>query len=503
MTRSIVAPLFRTDGYKLDHRRQYPAGTTRVYSNYTNRSNKHMPMIHDVVHFGLQAFLQRYLMDEWEPFFAASINEVCLKYHQQLARVLGRQIANEIGTDHIAALHRLGYLPLQFRAMPEGTLVPIGVPSWTVENTHDDFAWVTNFIETGASASYWPASTCATVAHEYRKILLEAAERTGADPADVNWQAHGFEYRGMFGGEAPEISGAAHLLSFNGTDSLPALEYIDEYYGGFTQAGPLTIPATEHSVMSAGIAYYQGQGLTRTAAEAKVFEHLLDLYPTGNLAVVSDTFNLWAVLTEILPSLKDKIMARDGKLLIRPDSGDPEKILCGDKAQEIGSDESFGVVQLLANGFGTRLNREGFHSLDPHVGAIYGDSINLERAEAIPDHLARQRWVSTAAGYGTGSYTYHFSISRDSFGSAMKATAAKIGGQWYDLFKDPITDDGTKRSAKGRLAVFPSDNEPGGMKLFEQALPKLEKYSLLQPVWENGEFLRRQTFDEVRAVLNG
>lgn len=499
MTRSIVAPLFRTDGYKLDHRRQYPAGTTRVYSNYTNRSNKHMPMIHDVVHFGLQAFLQRYLTDEWEPFFAANRTTVAIKYAERLCRVLGPELADDIGTDHICALHELGYLPLQFRAFPEGTLVPIGVPSWTVENTVDEFFWVTNFIETGASASYWPASTCATVAREYRKVLLEAAGRTGADPADVDWQAHGFEYRGMFGGEAPEISGAAHLLSFNGTDSLPALEYIDEYYGGFTQAGPLTIPATEHSVMSAGIAYYQGQGLTRTAAEAKVFEHLLDLYPNGNLAVVSDTFDLWAVLTQILPSLKDKIMARDGKLLIRPDSGDPEKILCGDKAQEIGSDESFGVVQLLADGFGTKLNREGFHSLDSHVGAIYGDSINLERVEAIPDHLARQKWVSTVAGYGTGSYTYHFSISRDSFGSAMKATAAKIDGKWYDLFKDPVTDDGTKRSAKGRLAVLGAGGE---LFLKEQVSSAIESVSLLQPVWEDGKFLVRQTFDEVRAVLN-
>lgn len=480
-----VAALFRTDAYKLDHRRQYELSgkVTRVYSNFTNRKSR-IPGVDHVVHFGLQGYIQAHLVEAFEPFFEADEDLVCSLYEERTTQILG---PNDIGSDHIRALHRKGFLPLRFSAVQEGTLVPIRVPSFTVENTDPEFGWLTNYVETGISAGYWQASTSATIAHEYRKVMEAAADRTGVDRAAVDWQIHDFSMRGMSSIETAKVSGAAHLLSFNGTDSLPALDWIDRYYGGPYIAG--SVAATEHSVMCTGIA---------TRGELETFEALLDLYPTGIVSIVSDTFDLWKVLTEYLPALKDKILARDGKLVIRPDSGDPEKIICGDPDAEHGSPQYWGVVNLLDQTFGSTVNSEGYDELDPHVGVIYGDSITVERAKSITDNLALQDWASSNVVFGVGSFTYQYN-TRDTFGSAMKATWAEVDGAGVNLLKDPITDDGTKKSATGRLAVLRGPD--GELQLHEQAGGYQEKHSLLQPIWEDGKFLQFQDFANVRAVL--
>lgn len=490
---SPVAPLFHTDAYKLDHKRQYDlAGkVTRVYSNYTNRKSR-IPGVDKVVHFGLQAYIQRYLMDEFEPFFSAGKGHACRLYEARVGQVLGPDAAKAIGSEHIRALHSKGYLPLRFCAVPEGTLVPIGVPSFTVENTHPEFYWLTNFVETGLSAGIWQASTSATIAREYRKVLEAAAERSGSDLAAVDWQCHDFSYRGMSSHESAAASGAAHLLSFSGTDSLVSLDWIDRYYGGDYVAG--SVPATEHSVMCTGI---------ESVGELETFSRLLDLYPTGVLSVVADTFDLWRVLTEYLPALRDKILAREGKVVIRPDSGDPQKILCGNSEAMSGSPEWWGVIHQLYDVFGGEVNEAGFIELNPKVGAIYGDSITLDRARSITEHMARLRWASTNVVFGVGSFTYQYN-TRDTFGSAMKATWAEVDGEGVNLLKDPVTDDGTKKSATGRLAVLYKAKAFGGqMFLVERAEKFAEMNSLLQPVWEDGEFIKRQTFSDVRNVLAG
>lgn len=487
-----VAPLFHTDAYKLDHRRQYGiAGqVTRVYSNYTNRKSR-ISGIYKVVHFGLQAYLRKYLMGEWEPFFDAGEDEVCDLYQWRVGQVLGEDVAKSIGTDHIRALHRKGYLPLRFCSLPEGTRVPIGVPSFTVENTAPGFAWLTNFVETGLSAGIWQASTSATIAHEYRKILDEAARITGVKGAEVDYQCHDFSYRGMSSHESAAASGAGHLLSFCGTDSLVSLDWIDRFYGGFYSAKSL--PATEHSVMCTGIA---------TVGELETISRLLDLYPTGPVSIVADTFDLWRVLTQYLPALKDKILSRPGKLIIRPDSGDPQKILCGDASQPYMSPEWYGVLNLLAKNFGGRRNAAGFIELDPHVGAVYGDSITLERARSITTRMRTLGFASTNVTFGVGSFSYQYQ-TRDTFGSAMKATWAEVDGKGVDLLKDPITDDGTKKSATGRLMVDWADDRCQELVLQQQASPEMEAESVLQPVWQDGKFLRWQTFDDVRWAIHG
>lgn len=485
-----VSPLFHTDAYKLAHKQQYEISgkVTRVYSNYTNRKSR-IPGVDHVVHFGLQAYIQRYLVDEFKKFFYSNHgrNGLAELYHERVTQVLGEDAAAAIGTEHVEDLYRLGYLPLRFSAVPEGTLVPIGVPSFTVENTHPDFFWLTNFVETGLSAGVWQASTSATIAHEYRKVLAGAAELTATDVSAVDYQCHDFSYRGMSSHESAAASGAGHLLSFKGTDSLVSLDWIDNYYGGPYQSS--SVPATEHSVMCTGIS---------TVGELETISRLLDLYPKGTVAIVADTFDLWRVLHTYLPALRDKILGREGKLVIRPDSGDPEKILCGDPAADFGSPAWWGVLNLLYNHFGGSQNAKGFVELNPKVGAIYGDSITLDRARSITNRMAELRFASTNVVFGVGSFTYQYN-TRDTFGSAMKATWAEVDGMGVNLLKDPITDDGTKKSATGRLAVF-DDN--AGLVLVQNAYPDEERLSLLRPVWEDGDFVSWQTFEDVRKVLN-
>lgn len=482
-------PMFAIDAYKIDHRRQYPPGTMKVYSNWTARSSR-LQGYDKVVFFGLQAFLQQFCIEQFGEWFQTDEDEACADYERMITNVLG---PNSVGTDHVRELHRLGYLPLEFKALPEGFEVPLRVPMFTVENTHPDFFWLVNYIESVMSSHIWLPCTSASTANHLRKLLDERAQATGMPREAVNFQGHDFSFRGMENVEAAAASGAGHLLSFTGTDSLPALEYVDAFYGGDNGFVGGSVPATEHSVMCAG-----GEN-----SEQDTFDRLLRLYPEGILSVVSDTWDLWHVLTNILPSLKDEIMARKGKLVIRPDSGDPVEIVCGKhrtRCNEHCDVTQKGVVQTLWEVFGGTVNEKGFKVLDEHIGVIYGDSINYTRAEDMTLRLAAKGFASTNVVLGVGSYTYQLQ-TRDTFGFAMKATWAEVNGEPHDLFKDPITDDGVKKSAKGRLAVLPGAH--GGVRLVDQATPDEEESSMLTPVWRDGQFLKRYTFAEVRKNLHG
>lgn len=388
-----IRALMLTDVYKLGHGQVYRlAGTPEVvYSNWTNRGSRVAGVDH-VVHFGLQALLSR--LNEWfQPFFAADEDLVCELYAERITKILGPDSASGIGTDHIRALHRKGFLPLQFNAVPEGTLVPTRVPSFTFENTDPEFFWLTNYVETIISAEVWQPSASATLAHELRKVIVAGAECTGGDLAAVEFQGHDFSFRGMSSADTAAASGAGHLLSFSGTDSLPSLDYIERYYGGEYVAG--SVAATEHSVMCTGAA---------VLGEKELFRRMIELYPSGIFSVVSDTFDLWEVLTDFLPAFKDEIMARDGKMVIRPDSGDPVDILCGEQGSYRSDDDRTpaekGVIELLWETFGGTVNEAGFKVLDPHIGAIYGDSITRDRAQQIidasPPRASRPRTSSSA-----------------------------------------------------------------------------------------------------------
>ena len=490
--------MMNTDGYKLDHRRQYPEGTEYVYSNWTARGSR-VKGVKDVIFLGLQYAIRKHLMEDFAAdFFGRPEDEVVYEYTALLNSYLGPEPTSVIGAEHIRALHRLGYLPLEFKALPEGTRVPLRVPMFTVENTHPDFFWVTNYFETLLSCVLWMPSTSATNAMHIRELLDEWAEKTGAPLEGVGFQGHDFSMRGMAGLEAAQISALGHLVAFTGTETVPVLPFIRKYYpvdNDYFIAG--TVPATEHSVMCAG-------GME---SERETFERLLNLYPNGILSVVSDTWDFWGVLTNHLPALKDKILARDGKLVIRPDSGDPADIICGlntksgvyapDGVVGYTEAEAKGAIELLWDEFGGTVNEKGYKVLDSHVGLIYGDSMNFNRINDICRRLEAKGFSTEAVVFGLGSYGYQYQ-TRDTFGFAMKATNVTINGVEKPIFKDPKTDDGLKRSLKGRIKVVRSGE--GIIALDDDSTVHGWETGtdLLTTVWKDGRFVREWSFEEVR-----
>jgi len=485
-----INPLLLTDGYKTGHHVQYPKGTTRVYSNFTPRSNKYAPKGCDmVVSFGQQMVFKQ-LHDLFaNDFFAKPKADVC----GEIKRELSLYLNTDYDVSHIEALHDLGYLPIQVKAIKEGTLIPIRVPALTIVNTHPEFYWITNYLETIISNLLWKPMTSATIAHQYRKVLKSWQERTDAsNDWFLDWQGHDFSMRGMDSIDATIASGLGHLTSFFGTDSLPTIYASRKYYGetGFV-AG--SVPATEHSVMCAG----------SKDDEIGTFRRLLDTYPTGILSVVSDTWDLWKVCTEYLPILRGEIMSRDGKLVIRPDSGNPADILCGlnttgtkDDSTDVNHPSHKGVIELLWDTFGGTVNEQGFKVLDSHIGAIYGDSITIERADEICARLASKGFASTNVVLGIGSFTYQFN-TRDTFGFAMKATYVEIGDEGREIFKDPITDDGTKKSATGLLSVS-KDMMLSDKQTWEQ---ERSDDNQLKTIYNDGEFYNQTTLTEIRSML--
>lgn len=494
--------LLETDAYKLGHRYMYSEGTEVVYSNLTARGTRNPDITEGTVFFGLQAFLYR-LNEKWEVFFDLStsdLEEVLDGYTAFVTDLLG---PNGVGSEQFRELHSVGHLPLRVRAFREGSIVPLRVPYFTIENTDPRFFWLTNYLETTISANMWHPITSATIAWSNRR-LLDVRAIQSSDIVAVDFQGHDFSYRGLENDFAAAVSGAGHLVSFKGTDTLPAIRFAQRYYDGDNGFIGASVPATEHAVMCSGIAVNEAAlgddkyGNNKALAELQVFERLIDQHPTGILSVVSDSFDLWKVVGEFTFDLRHKILARDGKLVLRPDSGDPELILCGDPDAPEGTPERDGVVNLLAGVFGTTLNAKGYKELDPHIGVIYGDSINRERADKITANLMRQGYASTTAVFGFGSFSYQYQ-TRDTFKMAVKATWTQVNGKGYDILKDPITDDGAKKSATGRLAVRRMmDGRPY---LIEHATAEQESDQVLELVYEDGKVLRHQSFADVRATL--
>jgi nicotinamide phosphoribosyltransferase len=500
-------PLLLTDGYKTGHHQQYPKGTTLVYSNFTPRSNKHAPAgCNQVVSFGQQMIMKQIHDAFQREFFAKPKEVVCGEMKTELSLYLN----TDYDVSHFEALHTLGYLPIHVKAIKEGSLVAMKVPVLTIYNTHPDFYWVTNYLETIISNLLWKPITSATIAYQYRKVLTKWMEKTDKERAwFIDWQGHDFSMRGMDSVDAVISSGLGHLTSFSGSDSLPAIHGSRKFYGetGFV-AG--SVNATEHSVMCAG----------GKEDEVETFRRLLNTYPTGILSVVSDTWDLWKVCTEHVVALKEEIMARDGKLVIRPDSGNPVHILCGysgihgDEYVDPTTPVGKGVVELLWDVFGGTVNEQGYKVLDSHIGAIYGDSITIPVAEEICKRLEAKGFASTNVVLGIGSFTYQYN-TRDTFGFAMKATYVELEVPMYgdmidqglntkivgrEIFKNPITDDGMKKSATGLLAVFKDDND-GAYQLHDHCDWETEGKGALETIYKNGTFSNQTTLTQIRENL--
>ena len=537
-----VNPLTQTDFYKTGHIFQYPAGTTEVYSNFTPRSSRLATMLPEqfddkVVWFGLQAFIKSYLIDAWnEGFFKRPKADVLAQYKRRMDTSLGM---DAVPVGHIAALHDLGYLPIDIKALPEGSRVNIRVPVLTVRNTHPSAYWLTNYLESVLSNSLFKPTTSATTAFEYRKLLHSYAITTGAPLDFVLWQGHDFSYRGMSGLHDAASSGAGHLLSFCGTDTISAIDYLEEFYlaNADTELIGGSVPATEHSVMCMGGMDDEVQTIRRLISE---------VYPSGIVSIVSDTWDFFKVITEHAQTLKAEILGRtpnalgQAKVVFRPDSGEPVNILCGHPfavvadtsdatlaaleggvavvqcdgqfyavhanphvegvayvLKNMSAAEVKGAVECLWDGFGGTTTTQGYKVLHERVGLIYGDSITLVRAQAILERLRQKGFASCNVVFGVGSYSYQ-GVTRDTFGWAVKSTSGVVNGERRELFKDPITDNGTKRSAKGLLRV---EKEGNDFVLYDQQTPEQEAQGLLQSVFRDGKLLRDESLSAVRARL--
>lgn len=486
-----LIPTLLCDFYKIGHRIQYPEGTEVVYSTWTPRSGKHLPGSEYAVTFGMQYFIKEFLIDFFNKnFFERPKEDIIREYRRYLTFTLG---AENAPVKHIEDLHDLGYLPLEIRALPEGTKVPFRVPMATVHNTDPRFFWLTNYFETLMSAELWKASTTATIASMYRKILDKWAITTTGYTDGVEFQGHDFSMRGMSGVHDAAVAGMGHLLSFVGTDTIPAIMGLEQYYGADieTELVGTSVNATEHSVMCAG-----GKD-----TELETFRRLItEVYPSGIVSIVSDTWDLWHVLTETLPTLRNEVLAREGKVVIRPDSGNPADIICGTKASAIANTpQEKGVIELLWDTFGGDINPKGYKVLNPAIGAIYGDSITLDLCEEICRRLEVRGFASTNVVFGIGSYTYQY-LTRDTLGYAMKSTLTVCKGKEIQIFKDPVTDDGVKKSAKGRVAV----QRHFGQLIYKDELSLNDNIPcLLEPVFKNGVLLKEETLSEIRERLAG
>lgn len=500
-----------TDGYKVGHGAMYADGTTKVYSNLTPRSDKiyrrNSTEFYDgnLVFIGAQGAVQE-IKELWDDsFFSQPKEKVIGKYAERMAIYLGGEVA---ATQQLAELHDLGYLPLEFKALPEGSVVPMGVPVITVTNTVPSAFWLVNYLETVISNLTWKTATNATIAREYKKICQHFAALTGVDDFTVSIQCHDFSERGMSGPEDAARAGFAHLTSFIGTDTLPAMDYAEDYYDAEGLIA-ISVPATEHAVATNNILSIENSFnhdmASRLEAEQVFMKDLITRkFPAGIISYVADSFDFWSVLTDILPNLKGEILSRQasglapGKLVIRPDSGDPVLVVCGDPEAEVGSPEYKGAIEVLWETFGGTTTDKGYKLLDSHIGLIYGDSITTKRALEILTRLEQKGFASGNVVFGVGSYTYQCN-TRDTFGFAVKATYSIVGNEPVNIFKDPKTDS-KKKSAKGLLKVEKDVN--GKFVLLDQVSNSEEKEGLLQTIFKDGELLNRVTLDTIRSRLS-
>lgn len=466
-------PLLRTDVYKMGHMEQYAPGTTKVYSYLTARSDKRFD---EVVFFGLQYYLKEYLS---RPL----TQEMGEEFLEVRKAILGNN-SPEV-EQKIRALCELGYWPLKIKAVPEGSVVPVKNVLMTITNTHPDFYWCVGFVESLLLKVWYPC-TVATQSLAYRRLVDKMFDQTCDDSQMPlkDFMVHDFGFRGDSSEEGAAISGAAHLIWFLGSDTVPAYKFIEDYYDGCGEDPTmLSVPASEHSVMCS----FGRDG------EIDAFRHMLSKNPTGIVSIVSDTFDVYNVLTNFCTELKDEILSRDGKVVFRPDSGDPIKVICGDSSAPEGSPQRKGCVRLLDEAFGHTVNSKGFKVLSDKVGLIYGDGMYLERYEAALERLAEMGYASSNLVIGVGGILRNH--TRDTLGFAIKATYVEVNGEAREIEKDPVTDKG-KKSHKGLLCLKWRDTT--GFWTKDQCSVEDEMNGNLDTVWMDGDTVYTDNFLQVR-----
>ena len=540
-------PLLLLDWYKVTHAAQYPKGLTKMVSYFTPRMSRVEEQY--VILFGLQGYIKEYLIDAFnEHFFDRDKEEVLAEYARIVDNCMG---AGTYNIDNIAALHDLGYLPLQIRALPEGTFVPMKVPCIEISNTHPDFVWLVNTIETAMSTTLWHTMVSANVGYKYREIAETSYYLTSE--ADPKFAVGDFSMRGQESIESAAKSSAAFALSLPSTATVPAALYLERYYNCNIEKELVIRGAisTEHSVMCSNYAV-DGDEITH------IRRLLTEIYPNHSFSMVSDSYDYWNLVTNILPQLKEEILAHNGYLAIRGDSGDPVEIIAGktiyrtdktfDEFNKDGieyfkeglivhseADESFGIIKdgqvapyvltpedkgtvwCLWEILGGHINKYGLKVLDPHIKAIYGDSITPERLKKIYSRLHTKGFAPENVVLGAGSYSLQCRnengvtqpYTRDTFGIAVKATYAEDeNGTPILIFKNPKTDTGKfKKSQKGCCRVFMDHWHLGRVPdmSYEDGLTwkAAQENNLLETVFMDGKMVKEQTLAEIRDRIHG
>ncbi len=448
-----------TDSYKITHWRQYPPSTECVYSYFESRGG----CFAEVVFFGLQYTLERYL--EGSRVDSASIEEAagfCAAHFGDAS------LFNREGWERIRDVHG-GRLPVAIRAVPEGTPVPNHNVLMTIENTDPGCFWLTNYLES-LLVQVWYGCTVATQSREARRIIERFLDETG-DPAQAPRKLQDFGFRGVSSVESAAIGGVGHLVSFEGSDNLAACRMARDVYACDMAGG--SIPASEHSTITAW-----GQ-----SGEVDAFRNMLERFPSGVIACVSDSYDIYRACTELWGgTLRDRVLARDGTLVVRPDSGDPPDVVCE-------------VLRRLGDAFGSETNAKGYRLLPPQVRVIQGDGIDLAMIEAVLARMQREGWSADNLTFGMGGALLQ-KLHRDTQNFAFKCSEVVVDGERRAVHKDPVTDDG-KRSKAGRLAL----RRDADGTLHTVAAPDPD--DRLEEVFRDGRVLRRQTLADIRERARG
>lgn len=483
-------PMLLCDFYKTVHHDQYPEGLQYIHSYFTPRMSR-LEHENKLIMFGLQAFIKTYLIDYFnDNFFGNLHDEVIGEYIRVLNATLGRGAYN---VDKVSKLHKLGYLPLKINAVPEGTRVPMKVPMIEITNTHPDFAWLVNYVESLLSAEMWHPMVSANVGYNYRQIVNGWYGVTVDDDVSKARALGDFSFRGQESLQSAIKSSAAFCLSFLNTATVPAIMFLEEMYNCDCTREPVAYGSisTEHSVMCSN--------RSTDGDEITLVKRLLtETYKDKSFSMVSDSYDYWNMVDNILPSLKKEVLEHNGTILVRGDSGDPVEIVTE-------------TVFHLWKHFGGTTNKKGFKVLNSHVKAIYGDSITPERCDAIYKKLYDNGFASNNVVLGVGSFSMQCleedgqfkPFTRDTYGIAVKTTHMVVNGEEHFIFKDPKTDSGNfKKSQKG-LCYVHVDNSGEIVYTDEYTKETIPKEgNLLETVFENGSMIKEYSLSEIRNRLH-
>lgn len=482
-------PMLLIDFYKAVHAEMLPKNITKSVSYFTPRMSR-VKRWDNVVLFGLQGFIKTYLIDYFNnEFFNKPFDEVMSEYKRIMDATLGK---GAYKIEKIEALHRLGYLPIKIVSLPEGTIVPMHVPMFGITNTHPDFAWLPQSLESLISAEMWHPMLAATVGATYRDIVNEYYDKTCDDNVPRARALGAFDFRGEECLESAVKAGAGWCLSFLNTATVPTIPYLEEMYNCDCTKEPVAFgsPSTEHSVMCSNYAV-DGDEIT-------LLRRLLtEIYPNTSFSAVLDSYDYWNIIDNVLPQLRDEIMNHNGCMLMRGDSGDCVEVVTK-------------TVFKLWEHFGGTINSKGYKVLDPHVKAIYGDSITVQRCEEIYKILEENGFACSNVALGVGSFSFQCieedgilkPFTRDTFSSCIKATYCEIDGVPTPIFKNP-KDGGFKKSQKGCCAVYQSTEDTLTFvdgKTWDEV--ENDGNNLLKTVFVDGRLEKEYTLAEVRENLH-